>query len=62
MITEKEQNKFQYKNERENFEDDSYTREYSKKRYFLGIRFFKREFTEDISRADRPVKTKVGFK
>lgn len=40
MITEVIKNKFRYKNENSTFENDSFIREYDKRKYFLGIRFF----------------------
>ena len=60
MITEIIKNKFRYKNENSTFENDSYIREYDKRKYFLGIRFFKRIILEDISREDAK-ENSVGF-
>jgi hypothetical protein len=60
MITEIIRNKFRYKNETSTFENDSFTREFDKRKYFLGIRFFKRIMFEDVSR-ENVKENFVGF-
>lgn len=60
MITEIIKNTFRYKNERPNFDNDSFIREYEKRKYFLGIRIVKKITIEDISREDIK-ENSVGF-
>ena len=55
-------NRLTFKGTNKDRSNDDFTKEYSKKKWFLGIKFFDHHFEENVSTESNPNSDVMGFK